>query len=523
MPTSLNAPWVRGLPCLLVALLCAGCGKNDSPDSDGPGKAGAGGGGAASAGAASGGKPPGSGGTKTNLPPVAVVPGAPNCGLSDAVAFCEQFDAAAAPGKQGRAGELDNTLWSGSREQPQLPTRNGLSIGIGGAKLAACRDGLPESVYPNQDSLICDPTEAIPSNHLMVLTAAQNYGQNSYRVRQPFDFAGRNAKLVFDAEGYLINNLLGWISVEVTEDPMPAPSFSVGGPMTSNDEGGEIPKNGIELQFQDSCGGTPEAPLVGLRMLVVYQDYVATVVNPDSHVCLKARQAHLNHFELTVSDSKVEVYGTDYSEGGGKFGETKLMFSADVQLPFTRGYLSVTTHNHATLKYSDEHSIDAWTARWDNVGFDGPKVTNTREYEIPDLLELGQDSVDLGPMLMNIGYRVAAAKDGPSDKFTFKNVDPAGATKAQLSLSCWYVEGDMIKNYALSYRLNGGAFHDRPLSAAEIEIRSGHASQGQLAQVMEVPVSELVAGDNTLEIVASNEVPQGYPPIVSNIDLVLSE
>jgi len=45
-------------------------------------------------------------------------------------------------------------------------------------------------------------------------------------------------------------------------------------------------------------------------------------------------------------------------------------------------------------------------------------------------------------------------------------------------------------------------------------------SQGAIGQMLDVPLSDLVAGDNTLELVTKN-VPQNYPPAVLNIDLVL--
>jgi hypothetical protein len=35
-----------------------------------------------------------------------------------------------------------------------------------------------------------------------------------------------------------------------------------------------------------------------------------------------------------------------------------------------------------------------------------------------------------------------------------------------------------------------------------------------------MPLSELRSGDNTLDLVTRN-VPQGYPPVVANINLVL--
>jgi hypothetical protein len=438
--------------------------------------------------------------------------------LADAAAFCDQFDAPAE--KQGRAGELDTEHWSGSRAAPQLASRDNLSVGILPGTLPPCRADLPAKVSPPQDALICDPTTPIPSNHLLVVASAQNYGQNSYRIRQPFDFEGRTGKIVFDAEGYLVNSLLGWISIEVTADPISVPGFAIVG--VPNDEGTQIPKNAVEIQFQDNCAGFKNPPVFGLRLVAVYDNYVANFINPADHVCPAGKQTHLNHFEVAISASKVEVYASDASDGDGMFAEPQLLISADVKVPFTRGYVSITTHNHATLKYSDGNTLDAWVARWDNVGFDGPKLTNTREYEVADALRLAPDPRAENQDVTNIGYRIADAAMGPAQALHFKDVDPTGMKTAQLSLSAWYLDQDMNKSYVLQYSLNGGAWHDRPLDDGEAAILTGVSSQGQLAQVMDVPVGELTSGDNTLELVTKN-APQNYPPVVSNIDLILSE
>src|SRR6185295_1901951 len=85
------------------------------------------------------------------------------------------------------------------------------------------------------------------------------------------------------------------------------------------------------------------------------------------------------------------------SVDGVTFEAPKLIFSADVDLPFARGYVTISTHNHATAKYSGPDGcygvpeLDAWTARWDNVGFDGPVIANWRDYELADAMTPGQD------------------------------------------------------------------------------------------------------------------------------------
>ena len=95
---------------------------------------------------------------------------------------------------------------------------------IGPALLPPCRAGQPKTVLPGADVLICDPVPTRPTRHLLTIAAAQNYGLATYRIRRPFDFAGRTGTIKFDAD--LTNNALGgWPAIVISQDPSPAPSF----------------------------------------------------------------------------------------------------------------------------------------------------------------------------------------------------------------------------------------------------------------------------------------------------------
>lgn len=436
------------------------------------------------------------------------VVGAPGCGFEHA-AFCDTFDAPSA--HQGRAGELDARMWSAGHVQPSLPTSPGFTFGILPATIPTCRAGLPERVFPGDDALICDPVPSVASNHLLVACGAQNYGATSLRIRQPFDFAERTGKIVFDADGFVINPLLGWIAVSVSEDPMAVPSYAILG----NDEGGVVPRNGFEVHMARNC---PDAMSMGARMIALYQDRQETIVGfPDDATCIPVKEGHLNHFEVHVSDSRIEVYASPWSEDGTSFAPVQLMIAADVALPFTRGYVNIAVHNHATIKYSgggaySDEVYDAWVARWDNVGFDGPVLSNFREYEIPDATEEHEGT-------LNIGYRIADDMDGPSHVLTFEDVDLTGAVSARIAQTSYYLLDADEATYLLRYRINGHDWHDRSFDATELHAFS-HNSQGALAQILEVPMSELQNGSNTIEYVTRN-VPQSYPPAALNIDLVL--
>lgn len=443
-------------------------------------------------------------------PPPPAVPGPPGCGLP-AAAFCDTFDAPA--GVQGRAGELDARHWSASRARHGLPSADGMAIAMGAATIPSCRTGVAGTILLPQDALVCEPSSSIHSRHLLVAAGMQNYGQHSFRVRQPFDFAGRTGRIVFDAEAHVSNALVGWISVELLEDPIGAPSFDHLG----NWEGGLIPRNGVEVQLTNNSLSTPSQPSIGVGFIELFDDYRATTHEPATLTTIATAPGRLNRFELRVSSSRIEVWGTPASPDGTSFAPAVLMHGVDVKLPFTRGYVSITTHNHASQKYG---ALDAWIARWDNVGFDGPVVGQWREVEVPD--SLTRPPAEAGSPLVDVGYRIADASAGPAQTLTLRDVDLRDAVSARLSFTAWYLTftGDPVSTYTLRYRLNGRAWREHALSAEEVAILTSGANGGLVAHLIDVPLSELRAGDNTLEFVTTH-APQSYPPVFANIDLIL--
>jgi hypothetical protein len=461
--------------CGLVMFVIAGCAE---PSGEGPGPA-------------------------PDDPPVF---GGPGCGFERA-AFCDTFDAPST--MRGRAGDLDARRWSASHGQP-APALGDDYIGIRTAPVPACRDGLPARVAPGDDAIVCPPNAGIASSHLLVATAAQNYGQSSLRIRQPFDFEGRTGRIVFDAEA-VAEGLLGWISVEITRDPDPAPSFAV----FVNDEGGAVPHTAVEIQLQRRCfdGGT------AVRMIEVIEGLRETRLEPENAPCIATSPGRLNHFEVAISESRIEIYGTPFSADGTTFAEAVLLYGVDVDLPFSRGYVHITTHNHATMKYGvPADSVEAWLARWDNVGFDGPIVDGWREYEVLDSLV----STSRGTNAVAIAYLAAEIGQPPADVLKLHDVDLAGISRARISLSAWYLFGWGLPHdgYRLHHRWNGGPWRERAFSTEELERIDNGRMQSQMSHVIDVELSDLRAGTNQLEL-ATSGIPHAYPPVVGSIDLVL--
>ncbi|HVK76654.1 MAG TPA: hypothetical protein VM734_25180 [Kofleriaceae bacterium] len=437
--------------------------------------------------------------------PIPGEPGPPGCGLP-AAAFCDPFDAPAAGG--GRARELDGTLWSGARTVP-TPPAYGDVIAIGPATLPPCRVGLPATVMPDQDTLICDTIAAIRSNHLLVAAAAQNYGQSSYRIRRPFDLAGRTGTIVFDAT-LEPGGLLGWVALGFTAAPTAAPSYL----KLQNDENAAIPRDGLEIHFNQNCQTTGQ---VSVSRIIVIDAYRQTFIEPagaDRH-CTSFRRGALNHVEVRLSSRRVEIYASPVSDDGVTFAPVELLAAADIALPFTAGYVHLTAHNHATLKYSDD-TVDAWVARFDNVGFDGPVVDGWREAEVADSLTAG-----LGGK-QNVGYVVGdRATDGWTAPLAFSPIDLTGATRAQVTLTSFmHLALGTPADFQLHYRLNGGAPHTYRYDADQLALIAALPVSGTLPLVLDVDPAELRSGVNTIEL-ATTAVPTSYPPAVYNLDLIV--
>jgi hypothetical protein len=456
------------------------------------------------------------------IPPSTLVASA-NCNLV-APAFCDTFDQGPSANR-GRGGDLDTSKWATARLSGEITSSGaGAANPVPVAPIPRCRARISEtSVFPPNDTLIC-ALSGTQSSQLMTAVSIQNYGVNSYMVRQPFDFAGRTGKIDFDVDA-VDQGGGGFIELELTEDPSPATTFRE----LQNFEVGPVPRNGLTLRFSSfaECPGAV-APL----NTFVYNSYVGAIVTPTfNHYngCVKVHRGMLNHFEVQVSQSHIDVYGSDFSiDNGHMFPNYKLLYSADIDLPFTRGYIHFNSRNHATVKYGFGPDV---VFLWDNIGFDGPAIPAPSSYEIPDNTTVTTHN---GAQEQNLGYQLLDATTGKSpgiyspstkiDFLTFQNVNPTGITSATLTLNAYFNTAthspDM--SWGISYRLNGGTWRNHNLTTGDLATINAIAGAplGMLALVIDVPTTDLVSGTNTLELLPLN-APMDYPPVVANIDLLL--
>lgn len=475
------------------------------------------------------------------------------CGFSDAdgePAFCETFDDAPASG--GRAGELDPNEWSGVRGMPALHPSLADGFPIGPALIDDCRaDVNGQLVGPDRDALLCGPTSQIGSPHLMIAAAAQNYGMTAYRVRQPFDFAGRVGTINLDVN-LSANALGGWSAIVLGEDPTPAPTFNF-------PERGSGPRNGVAIEFYVGSCNDPNSIV---PLIYKYADYVETtpIVDFDCSVPhLTTAPGALNHLSIRVGEGVFELWGWDAAIDGTPAGEAVLLATQPMTLPFTRGYVSLVARNHATIKY---WTGSAWLTRWDNVGFDGPVIADTWEFSAPDPLTESQGSdgcvVDgaciwRGQAIADFPTDSAVCEEGKTCEFdvryhdagyvvpgveeeplvvTIPGVELRDAAHARLVLAVdypWFAWNDVFPpptTFNLRYQVNGGNWHDRFVDEHELNAFAGDPDEGPgaglLNQLINLDPGELREGNNTLGFALDGSWTGSYRAALLGIDLVLS-
>jgi hypothetical protein len=454
---------------------------------------------------------------------------AQGCGLA-AAAFCETFEAGPAPpNDRGRGNELSRSRFSVTRYHPSLSTGNGVTFWVWEAELGlmpgeapACRPDVSGFLPPTRDTLICEPSPSLGSRYLLSAVASQNYGVNAYRIRQPFDFAGRTGRIVFDVD--LANHLLlGYPSVVISDDPSPAPSWDVNGR-------GPNPRNGLIVVF---LGGNVEVHDV--------RDYAMTTLAGASTSPFEQQRGRLCRVELRLSQLGLEVLTTPPSPDGVTFAPQVLRRAVTFPQPltFSRAYVSLLAHNHATWKYAIGYAnlprpMRSWNVSWDNIGFDGPLIQATREYEIPvAAVPSTQTTVTEHPpgvfttvvhAGLSLGYVMPNGPDALGVPLTFDGVSLEGATRARLILNGYYqgFDFDGIRDGTgrLRYQLNSHPPHLRAFTAGEVAMLDTPGQTGGYNHAIDVPLSELVDGSNAVRFGTLN-ISSGYPNAVTNIDLLI--
>ena len=287
------------------------------------------------------------------------------------------------------------------------------------------------------DTALQPSTVEVSGGRLHIKAGEQNYGDAAVRVNQPFDFADRTGTITFNVN---TNQADGWTTVALSELPYPYVSFA------SDNTFGPFPQEGMLLQFRGNLG------------CVTIKTYRQGAETADMHRCaygVKTGPTILNRVTMQISSSQIMVT-TD-----GR----KIVFP--VSLGFSRGYLYLISHNHATMKYANQPT---WNTQWDNLSFDGPVIPVTR--------------AALSPFNL-----------------------PANPANPRLVLMARHDQEN--RDVSLAYRLNGGPAHSIPLVRRNDQVAVFMISQS-------VDPGELRAGANTLTF---DQTGMGRPQF-TNVQLV---
>ena len=444
-----------------------------------------------------------------------------------AIAFCEDLSRGAAPG--GRAGELDDERWSVGRIVGNFNGTNLLAFPR--TPVSACKSGV-ESVDADGDLIVCDSASG-HDGQLLTALSAQNYGLLSMRPRQVFDFTGRTGTISFNVDAVTRGLLSWWASVFVTDEPIPGANNTL--KVT-----GEIPKNGVGVNFDGNNCSDNSGGEMRVNSVFTFANYVELQTPVNNSVCVLTRRGMLNHIEIRLSQTDIEIWASDYSTDNGQtFPNFRLIADAPINLSFTKGYVHFQQEERAPIKYG----FNPWYSNnyCSDLGFDGPVAVRETAYAVPDALTRnpgvgGGDGYYMNAL--NIGYGLLTDPNSTYTcctttgqttavaPFSIPGVNLAGVTSARLTFSITYWPYDVFtaSRIVTKYRLNGGPWKfPTPTPNYAAALNGGQWMTGEANWAVgfsfAIAVSDLVNGTNTLEF-GSDGTSNGYPPILANIDLL---
>lgn len=432
-----------------------------------------------------------------------------SCGLPNP-AFCDTFDAPAGTGN--RSGDLNGTVWGVSRQLGPINSGQGQYNAVVPTLMHRC--GQDVTVQPPNDVAIC--------NGRLVEAQSDQHGVTSLAMypKQPFDIAGRSGIIAFDVSDDSHGNHRAWPEIWYTDQPIPVP-FDHFSSLQS------VPRNGFGVRFAGYC--PPDVPGCGVRFVCPDEPADVPVITVDSAVvvnnyvsndsfmdvgtgsisvqmvdCVKASSGpgDMNHFELHVSQNKIDVYGTD---AGTTSPLKKIAVISNMALTLTRGLIWLEDVHYNGDKDGPDQGTHTFT--WDNVGFDGPLLARDLAFDAPDrLTPVGSNYPDL----INLGWPTSSNASTPLTLTIADVYNVAHATAALLTFN-FYTDNPAT----VSYRLNNGSWHDQAWPFPPCYMQNGFVSCGLRTIGVPVPLSEVQGGTNIVQFMVSDGI------AISNVDLVL--
>jgi len=194
-----------------------------------------------------------------------------------------------------------------------------------------------------------------------------------------------------------------------------------------------------------------------------------------------------------------------------------------------------STWKYAITSGGMPRPMRSWNLFWDNIGFDGPVIGGTREFEIADAAVPSTATTidEYAPGTFNttvqnglsLGYTIPDGNGPMSAPLTFTGVSLDRATRARLVFNGYYQGHDNNEQLRLGkgrlrYRFNDNAVHERAFSAAEIAMLDEPGQTGGVKHAIDIPLAQLREGDNSVRFSTLN-IESGYPNAVTHLDLLI--
>jgi hypothetical protein len=175
-----------------------------------------------------------------------------------------------------------------------------------------------------------------------------------------------------------------------------------------------------------------------------------------------------------------------------------------MSLTLTRGLIWIEDVHYNGDKDGLDQGTHTFT--WDNVGFDGPVLARDLAFDVMDSLV----PITNYPGLFNLGWNVPTSEAAPltltiPDVY---NVDHAVGALLTFNYSTY-------NPVTISYRVNGGAWHDQPWPFGDCYTQNDFVSCGAKTIAVPVDLADVQSGNNAIEFASTDAT------AIANVDLVL--
>jgi len=311
---------------------------------------------------------------------------------------------------------------------------------------------------------------------------------NTY-PKQPFDFAGRTGKVVFDVSADSQGSHGAWPEFVITDKPVPGIRSMISG---------QVPPSAVNsVGFTiDGCSTTGSTTGVG-RVFVTRNGVYSELPFASTGCVTKGSLSVLNHFEVRISQNRMEVWATD----PGSTALRQLAVVENMGLTFTKGlWWMDDVHDNGRKAVEPCECGDQWnhTFAWDNLGFDGPKTYRDLGFNVADPNVAGTNSMHGEPRARTgylVGSGITLTVPG-----VFRNQTPTGALVVLNSYS--------LGNAVPSISVNGGAWINTPPPDGQ--------TFGRWSLAIPIPLDQVHDGTHTLAFKSTDGT-----TVVTNISIIL--